>query len=269
MEDAKNDRLFPKDVAEISDDDPRLYDISPNADTIRNKIRIWIDSGAQKVGEFQDTIGVSATAYNAFMRGNGPKAGRESRTYERAGIFFRERQLQGLPQKLPASARKKVKTADRAKAESQLLEVPADVELPGERQGAVAVYETCDTMRRQIRALLKKDGVTQAAYLRAIAKCIPDEPRIQPRVLRDFLSRRGPAIGCASLAFYGSYVFFEKRRIKEGRPKSKFRKEMEEVHGDKGMDIQHDPRTSRLILHASQDAFRDQYGKLHITPLRR
>lgn len=269
MEDAKNDKLFPKDVPEISDDDPRLYEISPNADTIRNKIRIWVDSGAQKVGEFQDTIGVSATAYNAFMRGNGPRAGRQSMTYERAGIFFKERQLQGLPQKLPASARKKIKSADKAKAESQLLEVPADVELEGEKEGEVPVYETCDTMRRQIRTLLKKDGVTQAAYLRAIAKCIPDEPSIQPRVLRDFLSHRGPAIGCTSLAFYGSYVFFEKRRIKEGKPKSKFRKEMEEVHGDKGMDIKHDPRTSPLILHKSQDAFRDKYGKLHITPLRR
>lgn len=269
MEDAKNDKLFPKDVPEISEDDRRLYEISQNADTIRNKIRIWVDSGAQKVGEFQDTIGVSATAYNAFMRGNGPRAGRESMTYERAGIFFKERQLQGLPQKLPASARKKIKSADKAKAESQLLEVPADVELEGEKEGEVPVFETCDTTRRQIRALLKKDGVTQAAYLRAIAKCIPGEPSIQPRVLRDFLSRRGPAIGCTSLAFYGSYVFFEKRRIKEGKPKSKFRKEMEEVHGDKGMDVKHDPRTSPLILHKSQDAFRDKYGKLHITPLRR
>lgn len=269
MEDAKNEKLFPKDVPEISEDDPRLYEISPNADTIRSKIRIWVDSGAQRVGEFQDTIGVSATAYNAFMRGNGPRAGRESNTYERAGLFFRERQLQGLPQKLPASARKKVKTADRAKAESKLLEVPADVELPGEKEGQVPVYETCDTMRRQVRALLKKDGITQAAYLRAIAKCIPGEPSIQPRVLRDFLGHRGPAIGCTSLAFYGSYVFFEKRRIKEGKAKSKFRLEMEEVHGDKGMDLKHDPRTSRLILHDSQESFRDKYGKQHITPLKR
>lgn len=137
------------------------------------------------------------------------------------------------------------------------------------------VYETCDSMRRQIRTLLKKDGVTQAAYLRAIAKCMPGEPSIQPRVLRDsgFLSHRGPAIGCKSLAFDGSYVVFEKRRINKGKPKSKFRQEMEQVHGDKGMDIEHDPRTSRLILHdtylGSQDAFRDKYGKLHMTPLKR
>lgn len=92
------------------------------------------------------------------------------------------------------------------------------------------VYETGDSMRRQIRTLLKKDGVTQAAYLRAIANCTPGESSIQPTVLRDFLSHRGPAIGCKSLAFYESYVFFEKRRIKEGKPKSKFRQKMEEVH---------------------------------------
>lgn len=239
--DDKNDKLFPKDVPRISEDDPRLFEISRNADTIRNKIRVWIDFGAQKVGEFQDTIGVSPTAYNAFMRGHGPRGGIQSTTYEAAGIFFRERQLQGLPQKLPASASKKAKTADKAKIEA-LLEVPADVTLPGEKEGNVPVYETCDSMRRQVRALLKKDGITQAAYLRTIAKCIPGEPKIQPRALRNFLGLRGPVIGCASPVFYGSYVFFEKRRVKEGKPKSKFRQEMEEVHGDKGMDVEHDPR---------------------------
>jgi hypothetical protein len=44
---------------------------------------------------------------------------------------------------------------------------------------------------------------------------------------------------------------------------------MEEVHGAKGMDIEMIRGISRLILHNSQDAFRDKYGKLHVTPLRR
>lgn len=90
VEDAKNKELFLKDVTEISNDDSRMYQISLDAGSIRNKIRIWTDSGAQKVGKIQDIIGVSARTYNAFMRGNGPKAVRESRTYERAGTFFRE-----------------------------------------------------------------------------------------------------------------------------------------------------------------------------------
>ncbi|KAG6367767.1 hypothetical protein INS49_001962 [Diaporthe citri] len=45
-----NDKLFPKEVPEISDDDSRMYKISPIADLIRNKIRLWTDSGAQKDG---------------------------------------------------------------------------------------------------------------------------------------------------------------------------------------------------------------------------
>lgn len=44
---------------------------------------------------------------------------------------------------------------------------------------------------------------------------------------------------------------------------------MEEVHGDKGMDVEQDPRTFWLILHDSQNAPRDKHGKLHIMPLRR
>jgi len=75
MEDAKNDKLFPKNRPEVSEDDPRLYEISPNADTIRNKIRVWVDSGAQKVSEFQDTIGVSATAYIALHARQRPEGG--------------------------------------------------------------------------------------------------------------------------------------------------------------------------------------------------
>lgn len=138
MEDTKNDKLFPRMC-------PR-FPMTTHACTrftllLTQSGTIWTKSGAQKIAEFQDTIGGSATAYNAFMR------------------------------------RKKVKTVDKAKAESHLLDVPADVKLPGEKQGDVPVYEKCDTMRRQICTLIKKDGVTQAAYPRAICQVHPRRAR--------------------------------------------------------------------------------------------
>ena len=34
-----------------------------------------------------------------------------------------------------------------------------------------------------------------------------------------FMRKKGPAAGNTSMAFYASYVFFEKMRIRDGKPK--------------------------------------------------
>lgn len=62
----------------------------------------------------------------------------------------------------PAAARRALK----AQAEA-LLDV-SSVRL--EDDDPIPVYETCDTIRRKIRDILKKDGVTQAGYCRALAQ---------------------------------------------------------------------------------------------------
>lgn len=80
------------------------------------------------------------------------------------------------------------------------------------------------------RATLGGGGSVPSSRSTASRRRVPGEPVIQRRVLRDFLSDRGPADGCTSLAFYGSYAFFEKRWIKENKPKSRFRKETMAFH---------------------------------------
>lgn len=45
---------------------------------------------------------------------------------------------------------------------------------------------------------------------------------------------KGPDTGNTSCVFYAAYVFFEKLRIVESKPKSKHREEMESIWGGKG-----------------------------------
>ena len=62
----------------------------------------------------------------------------------------------------------------------------------------VPICDTCDTVRRKIRAFLAKDGITQAAFLRAIVAAAygADSPkRIQSMSLNAFLKQKGPLAG--------------------------------------------------------------------------
>lgn len=85
------------------------------------------------------------------------------------------------------------------------------------------VYDMCDTVRRRIRAALRRDGVTQAAFLRAIAATYSDGRKIQNKQLNDFLSKKGPLSGNRSCIYYAAYVFFEKVRIRDSKEKDKDR----------------------------------------------
>ncbi|KAH8598874.1 hypothetical protein B0O99DRAFT_480626, partial [Bisporella sp. PMI_857] len=118
--------------------------------------------------------------------------------------------------------KKKVKKDEQAKE----LDVSA-IKLLGEEDVAVEVYDSCDEIRRKINAYLREPNVTQAGFLREIAKTYSDGRRIQSKVLNDFLSKKGATAGNTSAPFYASYVFFEKKRIREGKEKSKHRLEME------------------------------------------
>jgi len=97
------------------------------------------------------------------------------------------------------------------------------VSLSGEATHSVPVYDMCDTVRRKIRAALRRDGVTQAAFLRAIAATYSDGRKIQNKQLNDFLAKKGPLSGNRSCIYYAAYVFFEKVRIRDGKEKDKDR----------------------------------------------
>ncbi|KAJ4421315.1 hypothetical protein N0V82_003826 [Gnomoniopsis sp. IMI 355080] len=156
------------------------------------------------------------------------------------------------------------KKSDKESAEG-LLDV-SGISLPGEQEGTVEVYETCNSLRTQIRAILKKPGMTQAAFCRALGKfaAAPDGKAPAPGKLATFLGKKGVMSGNTNSVFYSSYVLLEKMRIRDGKDKSKFRKEMEEIHrSEGGVDIKVSA-DKPIFLHVSERAHVDRWGVLHI-----
>jgi len=128
----------------------------------------------------------------------------------------------------------------------------------------VPVYDTCDTVRRKIRAHLRKDGVTQAAFLRAITATAFPDGRRRPAAssFNNFLKLKGPLAGNANAVFYAAYVFFEKLRIKEKKPKSKDREVMEERWSPGGVDIERPEGKNGYWCRENERPVMDKYGTL-------
>ncbi|KAI4594085.1 hypothetical protein KJ359_008627 [Pestalotiopsis sp. 9143b] len=259
----------PEPVPEIDDEDPRLEFVDQTAQQVRAKVRRFIDSGAMKVGEFQKAIDVGSVQYYRYMNQNGTDAGSGSDMYYNAWRFFKKRELQGVKNTAPKKAKTAATTATTAKvggkgakAIPDSLDV-SDVTLEGEDKGPLPVYDTCDEVRKKIRAQLRKDDVTQAAFLREVGKSFHPERKVQSKQLNDFLAKKGPLDGNTSAVFYGSYVFFEKLRVKQNKPKNATRLEMEKQYGSEGVNIT-DNQSRGLWLHSSESAYTDKFGKTHI-----
>lgn len=228
--------------------------MTDSCDQIRRKIRNLINSGEMKVGEFQRTIGVSSNAYGRFMGQSGRLKGWGCDTYYNAFRFFKKRELQGIKE----PKKKKVSRAE----EDQKNDV-SQVKLDGETSDDVPIYDTCDEVRKKISAYLRQPGVTQAGFLREIAKTYTDGRKLQSKVLNDFLGKKGPTAGNTSAVFYAAYVFFEKMRIRDGKPKSKFREEMEKAWGKRGFDLK-TPHNQWYTCRFNERPYFDKYGKVHI-----
>ncbi|KAK0655640.1 hypothetical protein B0T16DRAFT_451288 [Cercophora newfieldiana] len=169
------------------------------------------------------------------------------------------------------SATKKSKPTPKPDLE-KLFDV-SQIHLEGEEDGTVPVYDSCSDIRKKIRAFLRRDGVTQAAFLRALAKCRPGgesegKPPISVSSFQMFMRQTGVAAGANSQVFYAAYVFFEKMRLRDGKGKTKRREEMERVWGDR-----EDWRTGRrgfvdlgrwVLCKKDEVPVIDGYGMLHI-----
>ncbi|KAL1797654.1 hypothetical protein ACET3X_004260 [Alternaria dauci] len=163
-------------------------------------------------------------------------------------------------QGIKTTPNKKVKKSEEPAGKDSVPSVD-DVELEGEKDDKVPVYDTCDDVRKKINAHLKKPGVTQAAFLRAASTSFHNPPKtLNARQLSAFRSKKGPSNGNTSGIFYGAYVYFQKLRIKEGKPKSNKRQEMEEIHAkDGGLDTKH--MQDRLTTLAGDHWYHDAYGR--------
>jgi len=243
------------DEYDDDDSDEGVY-VTQNCDQIRRKIHAFINSGEMKVGEFQKAIGVNSKGYGMFMGQSGRDKGSGSNTYVEAFKFFKKREEKGL--KIAAS-KKKAKTADAVTSNGDL----DAIRLEGEDDVSVPIFDSCDEIRRKIRAYLAGSNGTQADFLRAIAKPYNDGRKIQSKVLNDFLGKKGAYAGNTSAVFYGAYVFFEKMRIRDGKPKSKHRQDMEKAHGSGGLDTKR--RRDHVWCLAGQRPYEDKLGQLHFS----
>ncbi|PYH93308.1 hypothetical protein BO71DRAFT_327953, partial [Aspergillus ellipticus CBS 707.79] len=237
-------------------------------DAIRREIRAFVASGAMTAGEFQKAIGVSARSYTEFLNQEGSEKRGRSATFVKARVFFCGEGGQGfgggaasvIAAAAPAPAAKRAKKNTTAPAGPH-FDV-AGVHLDGEENMQVKIFDTCDVVRRKIKAHLRKQGVTQAGFLRQIAAAaIPEAgKKLNSKSLADFLSYKGPTAGSAGIIFYAAYVFFEKLRVRDGKPKNEFRHEMERIWP--GGFERDNPGNSALWCGPGERPFTDKYGQL-------
>lgn len=218
-----------------------------------------------KVGEFQKAIGASSSTYSAFMRQNGPYKGANSCVYQNAFAFFKLRELNGVKIK-----KAKIGSAVEGGKGSGKSEVDTnfeDIELEGEEDNEVPVYDSCEEIRKKIRAYLKKTGMTQAAFGRELGKMFNPEKKVSG--LAGFMGKKGPAAGNTNAAFYAGYVFFEKLRIRDGKPKSEHRLGMEDAwdgcepygSGKPGMGTKKVLDRVQYIGSAGSSLYQNEFGK--------
>jgi hypothetical protein len=230
-------------------DDSGMIVFKWNCGQIRTKINQLLRSGEMKVTEFQRQLDVNPVSYGRYMKQVGPWAGRDNQTYSAATRFFLKREASG--KKIQA---KKPKKEDLAKFDV------SDISLPGDTDDDVPVYDTCDDIRKKIQAHLRNNNVTQAAFMREVAKEYKTKARpIQSKQLKDFLEKKGATAGASSAVYYGSYVYFEKLRLKNGEKKSKKRVEVEENVPD-GMSLEQ--RRGGYIVPVGTEIYEDEFGRV-------
>ncbi|KAI5800222.1 hypothetical protein DFH27DRAFT_73510 [Peziza echinospora] len=110
-------------------------------------------------------------------------------------------------------------------------ELPA---LPGpDGEMYIPIYDDCNEIRRKIRAFFSNNNTeyrcTQKYFLEVIGN-------VNSNSYRRFMAAKGEGGGAENGTYTGSYVFFEKKRVWEGKPKGKKRLDAE-VQYPEGRDL--------------------------------
>jgi hypothetical protein len=184
--------------------------------------------------------------------------------------YFEKREIAGLkmPKKKKANTEKEKSSTTAGKKQTTIKSSDVDISdvwLEGQDKDEVAIYMTCDDVRNAIEAHLRTTDATQASFLRSITSMFTNPPQkgCSAGGLKTFLSSDGSMMGASSPIFYGSYVFLEKMRIAQGKPKSEKRLKMEKMWAPKGVDVRKDLKT-RMWMHVDNRLFTDKYGSVEI-----
>jgi hypothetical protein len=262
--------------------------MSYNCDEIRAKINaLVIPTGTMKVSEFTKAINVSGPGYYRFMKQSGPDKGVGCEAYPSAMRFFQRLEKNGVLPVAPPPPIKKAKPSTAAPSiasastlptkpasvtsrASSAAPIPAQptagsgVQLEGELSDTVPVYDTCDEIRRKIKAYLDQPQITQASFLRSLMAQYHTQTKvIQSVQLSRFRGMSGPDAGNTNPVFYAGYVFFEKERVGAGREKSEARRKMEEIY-PRGMDVERGSHRKGFGSGLGDTVTQDVYGQVSV-----
>ncbi|KAI0971917.1 hypothetical protein F4678DRAFT_430502 [Xylaria arbuscula] len=280
---------YKQNLSHVISTDAFEDDPMPSCNAVRGRIRKLLDSSIMNKTEFAKAIGANANTLNRFLQASGQMGGSGSSVYYNAWAWFKQRDFAKLKmpdvkkrQKIEADAaaaasgtgatagsstnsKKTSSTATAAAAAVAAAALPdiSGIYLPGEETDEVPVYDTCDEIRRKISAHLKATpGLTQTQFCRDMYAQLraPKCKSIQSKQLADFRAMKGPRTGAKSSVFYAAYVYFEKLRVAQNKPKTAHREGMEDVWAaEGGFDRDVDHRTS-FIGRAGDTLYFDQYG---------
>ncbi|TFY83396.1 hypothetical protein EWM64_g609 [Hericium alpestre] len=100
-----------------------------------------------------------------------------------------------------------------------------DIVLEGEAEGDVPIYDDCNEIRRKIRLLQKEPGFKVTHWLKEIGG-------INNNSFGRFMKATGPSGGASNGTYEAAYIYFEKRRIAEGKKKTPKRIRNEETRAN-------------------------------------
>lgn len=158
------------------------------------------------------------------MKKTGPLDDSGSAIYGNAFAFFELRELNGENRK------KKAKVGGDGEGVKKEAEGFKDLMLDDDEEGEVPIFDSCDEVRRKTTLHFSKTGMSKAAFGREIGKLMGgEEKKISNGSVIPFLGKKGPMAGNTTSVYYGAYVFFEKIRVRDGKPMTEHRETMEDV----------------------------------------
>ncbi|OTA86163.1 hypothetical protein M434DRAFT_400012 [Hypoxylon sp. CO27-5] len=263
---------YKQNLDEVISPDTFENDPMPSCQTVRNRIHKLLDAGIMTKTEFSKAIGSNVNSLNSFLKQTGANGGSGNSVYYNAWAWFRQREVAKL--KMPDLKRRQTQRTEdtgssasgstsRATKDRALPDI-SNIHLAGEETDSVPVFDTCDEIRKKINAHLRTSGVTQAQFCRDLYSQlhVPKVKSIQSAQLSSFLRGKGPRTGAKSTVFYAAYVYFEKLRIAQGKPKSKHREDMEDIWWCRGgFDRTSDHRTSYITASGHTGLSFDRYGR--------
>ncbi|KIW02261.1 uncharacterized protein PV09_06411 [Verruconis gallopava] len=253
--------------------------VTEDCNQVRSKIRKFLENSGMKVKDFIEAIDVSGPSYHKFMKQYGKEKGMMSETYVNAFHYFKHREELGIPMPKKQKVSKPLsETSTNAKVgkgkKDPSIPTPIpfpSIQLEGEEEDEVEVYDSCDEIRRKIEAHLRKPNVTQASFLRDLHAQFhgPQKPKsLQATQLNKFRNYGGPLTGNMSGIYYAAYVYFEKERIANGRPKSQHRLDMENAWELKGgVDLTQNFNNIAYVCSEGRTIYMNSLGQVRSVPI--